>query len=157
MASSSAGPMKYRIRLFFLFGLAALATACGSGPGGKMPDASGEPVSVGTTNSSTFCMILVGPDGKPLYTRAGDTATSSTCTGSCATAWPPLTVPPGQQAVGGPGVNGTFSTLTRSDGTLQATYNGLPLYYYGADSSTSGPTGNGIDGFAVATPSSGGS
>ncbi len=141
----------------FLPVLAIVVAACGTNGEPKTPAAgSGGPVSVGTTTAAKVGTILTGPNGMALYTKAGDTATSSTCTGSCLTAWPPLTVPPGQQAVGGPGVDGAFGTLSRPDGTIQATYNGLPLYLYQGDTSPGDATGNGIDGFSVATPGSGG-
>jgi predicted lipoprotein with Yx(FWY)xxD motif len=96
--------------------------------------------------------ILVGTNGMSLYTRGGDSATLSTCTGSCAVAWPPLTLPKGQQAVGAPGVNGTFDALARPDGTIQATYDDQPLYYFHGDARAGDVTGNGVDGFSVTTP-----
>ena len=96
--------------------------------------------------------VLVGPNGLTLYTHAGDSATSSTCTGGCATAWPPLAVPAGSTATGGTGVSGTFGTLTRDDGTLQVTYNGLPLYGWKNDAKAGDTTGQGVNGFSVATP-----
>ena len=68
------------------------------------------------------------PNGMTLYTHAGDSATSSTCTGQCATAWPPLATT-GQPSAGA-GVTGQLGTLTRSDGTTEVTYGGLPLYYW---------------------------
>jgi predicted lipoprotein with Yx(FWY)xxD motif len=83
-----------------------------------------------------------------LYTHAGDTATSSTCTGGCASAWPPLTTtgPP----TAGSGVTGQLGTLTRADATTQVTYGGLPLYYWQGDTKAGDVTGNGANGFSVA-------
>ncbi len=96
--------------------------------------------------------VLVGPNGLTLYTHTGDSATASTCTGGCATAWPPLAVPAGSNATGGTGVTGTFATLTRDDGTLQVTYNGLPLYGWKNDAKPGDTTGQGVNGFSVAKP-----
>ncbi len=96
--------------------------------------------------------VLVGPNGLTLYTHAGDSATASTCTGACATAWPPLAVPTGSNATGGTGVTGAFATLTRDDGTLQVTYNGLPLYGWKNDAKAGDTTGQGVNGFSVAKP-----
>ncbi|MFI5199176.1 MAG: hypothetical protein ACHQXL_02255, partial [Candidatus Limnocylindrales bacterium] len=96
--------------------------------------------------------VLVGPNGLTLYTHAGDTATSSTCTGGCATAWPPLTVPAGSSATDGAGASGALGTLTRADGSLQVTYNGLPLYGWMNDHAAGDTTGQGVNGFAVAKP-----
>jgi predicted lipoprotein with Yx(FWY)xxD motif len=97
--------------------------------------------------------VLTGPNGLTLYTHAGDTATSSTCTGGCASSWPPLTVPSGATATAGTGVTGTLGTLTRADGPIQVTYNGMPLYGWQGDSKPGDVTGNGVNGFSVATVS----
>jgi predicted lipoprotein with Yx(FWY)xxD motif len=96
--------------------------------------------------------VLTGPSGLTLYIHAGDTATSSTCTGGCATAWPPLAVAAGASATGGTGVTGTFGTLTRADGTTQVTYNGMPLYGWKNDSKPGDVTGQGVAGFTIAKP-----
>src|SRR5262249_43418264 len=54
------------------------------------------------------------------------------CYDVCATYWPPLA---GDAAPSGlAGFNGAFAQLTRTDGTHQMTYNGMPLYYFVADS-----------------------
>jgi predicted lipoprotein with Yx(FWY)xxD motif len=96
--------------------------------------------------------VLTGPNGLTLYTRAGDTATKSTCYGGCATAWPPLTLKSGTSARGGAGVTGKFGKLLRADGSIQVTYNGLPLYYWQGDTKAGQTTGQGINGFTVAKP-----
>jgi predicted lipoprotein with Yx(FWY)xxD motif len=96
--------------------------------------------------------VLAGPSGLTLYTHAGDSATASTCTGACASAWPPLTIKGGASATGGAGVTGAFGTLTRADGTIQVTYKGHPLYYWQGDSKPGDTTGNGVASFSVARP-----
>jgi predicted lipoprotein with Yx(FWY)xxD motif len=123
----------------------ASAAASSSAPSA----AAGVVVSMATT---TLGPVLVGPNGLTLYTHTGDTATSSTCTGGCASAWPPLAVPAGSSATAGAGVSGTFATLTRDDGTLQVTYNGLPLYGWMNDHAAGDTTGQGVNGFSVAKP-----
>jgi predicted lipoprotein with Yx(FWY)xxD motif len=58
----------------------------------------------------------------------------SACTGGCLETWPALTVDAGATPTGGPGVTGELGTITRADdGTLQVTYNGLPLYFFKND------------------------
>jgi predicted lipoprotein with Yx(FWY)xxD motif len=120
-----------------------------SAPAASAPAAAGVVVNMATTSLGP---VLVGPNGLTLYTHAGDSATASTCTGGCATAWPPLAVPAGSSATGGTGVSGTFATLTRDDGTLQVTYNGLPLYGWKNDANPGDTTGQGVNGFTVAKP-----
>jgi predicted lipoprotein with Yx(FWY)xxD motif len=45
-----------------------------------------------------------------------------------------------------------LGTLTRADGTVQVTYNGLPLYGWKSDAKPGDTTGEGVGGFSVATP-----
>ena len=86
-----------------------------------------------------------------LYTLATDHNGQSTCHGSCAAAWPPLTVPAGTVPTGGPGVTGTVGSSEQSNGTFQVTYNGSPLYTFVSDTSPGQVTGNGVAGFFVVT------
>jgi predicted lipoprotein with Yx(FWY)xxD motif len=128
---------------------AASTPPAASVPAASAPAAGGVVVNMATTSLGP---VLVGPNGLTLYTKSGDSATASTCTGGCATAWPPLAVPAGSSATGGTGVTGTFATLTRDDGTLQVTYNGLPLYGWKNDAKAGDTTGQGVNGFSVAKP-----
>jgi predicted lipoprotein with Yx(FWY)xxD motif len=50
-------------------------------------------------------------------------------------------------AAAGSGVTGKLGTITRSDGSKQATYDGHPLYTYAADTAPGQATGNGVNGF----------
>jgi len=106
---------------------------------------------IGSASSGTLGTYLTDPAGLTLYTKSGDSATTSTCTGPCAVAWPPVLVATGGSATGGSGVTGTFATLTRADGTVQVTYQGLPLYGWKGDAKPGDTTGEGVNGFVVAT------
>ena len=75
--------------------------------------------------------VLADSKGLTVYWYAKDTAMSSACTGSCATAWPPLTGKPA--AAMGFKLVGKFGTITRANGVMQATYKGHPLYTYAGD------------------------
>ncbi|MFI5227059.1 MAG: hypothetical protein ACHQ3P_10335 [Candidatus Limnocylindrales bacterium] len=123
------------------------APAAGGGSGGGA--SSGATVSTASTSKGT---VLAGSTGLTLYTYAKDSMNTSACSGGCATAWPPLTVPAGQAPTAGSGVTGTLATLTRADGTVQVTYNGWPLYYWKGDKAAGDVTGDGVNSFAVATP-----
>ena len=150
-------------RVLFLFVSAVLVAAgCTSAAGSSAapvgaassPAANGGgAVVVNASKTPSFGTVLTGPNGMTLYTHAGDSATSSSCTGACATAWPPLAAT--SQPMAGPGVTGRLGTLTRSDGTQQVTYAGKPLYYWQGDTKAGDVTGNGIEGFAVATVAAG--
>jgi predicted lipoprotein with Yx(FWY)xxD motif len=89
---------------------------------------------------------LNGADGKTLYVFAKDAPDKSTCTGQCATTWPPLTVDSGQQVQGPPDATLQFGTITRDDGKMQVTYNHMPLYYFSGDVSAGGAMGQGLNG-----------
>jgi predicted lipoprotein with Yx(FWY)xxD motif len=95
--------------------------------------------------------VLVDKDGKTLYLFTKDTAGTSTCTGVCATAWPPLTVTGAPTK--GAGVSGTITTLKRQDGTTQVVIDGHPLYTFSADSKPGSTSGNDVeDSWYAVTP-----
>ena len=85
--------------------------------------------------------VLTNSDGFTLYWFVPDSATTSKCTGTCATYWPPVAGP----LIAGPGVTGTLGTITRPGGMVQATYDGHPLYTYVADTAPGQTKGNGVD------------
>ena len=100
--------------------------------------------SSGTTLKTTTIggtQVLTNSAGLTLYWFAPDTSTTSKCTGSCATYWPPVKGP----ATAGSGVTGTLGVITRPDGTMQATYDGHPLYTYVGDSAPGQNKGNGLN------------
>ena len=138
------------------FALALVAAGCAStgaaptvAPGATAGSGSGT-VTVTSASSATLGAYLVGPTGLTLYTKTSDTANTSTCTGGCAASWPPLALAAGQQIVAGAGVTGTLASFARADGSMQVTYNGLPLYYWVQDTKAGDTTGQGVGGFIVA-------
>ena len=138
------------IRLIMLVLVGSITlVACQPSAGGASSPSSAGSVTVGSA-SSTLGTFLTGPNGKTLYTHAGDSMNTSTCTGGCLTAWPALTVASGQHPTAGSGVTGTLGTFSRSDGGVQVTYNGLPLYYWQGDAKAGDTTGQGVNGFTVA-------
>jgi predicted lipoprotein with Yx(FWY)xxD motif len=101
----------------------------------------------------TLGKILTDNQGRTLYTYANDKSGTSTCTGQCAATWPPVTATNIPQAPSG--ASGTFSLITRPDGTQQLAYNGQPLYYYSKDTKPGDTSGQGVGGaWRVAQPTS---
>jgi predicted lipoprotein with Yx(FWY)xxD motif len=96
--------------------------------------------------------VLVNSGGLTLYFLKGETAAHIQCTGSCATNWPPLTVASGVKPTLASGVSGQVATVQRSDGSLQVTYEGKPLYTFVGDSGPGQATGQGVANFFAATP-----
>jgi predicted lipoprotein with Yx(FWY)xxD motif len=91
--------------------------------------------------------VLANGQGYTLYLFAPDNQSGhSTCTGACATAWPPLVLPKGVTvAMAGTGARfSLLGTTTRADGTVQVTYNKWPLYRYAIDTSPGQANGQGI-------------
>lgn len=89
-------------------------------------------------------VVLVDAHGFTLYWYTPDTSTSSTCTGSCATAWPPLIGTPSMAS--GVSLTGKLGTIHRANGEVQATYDGHPLYLFKADSTAGMAKGNKVGG-----------
>ena len=84
--------------------------------------------------------VLTDTAGYTLYWFAPDTATRSDCAAGCARNWPPVTGP----VLVGPGVNGFIGAITRPGGSVQATYDGHPLYTASADTAPGQARGNGV-------------
>ena len=95
-------------------------------------------IMTGKTSKGT---VLTTAQGKTIYWFAIDTPTMSNCSGSCATFWPPVIGKP--VAASGTSLPKGFGTITRSDGTVQATYGGHPLYTFAADTAAGQIGGNG--------------
>jgi predicted lipoprotein with Yx(FWY)xxD motif len=83
-------------------------------------------------HASAYGKILFDGKGFALYAFTKDPKGRSTCAGACASAWPPFIV--AKRPTAGVGVtSGLLGVTQRSDGKLQVTYAGKPLYYYVGD------------------------
>lgn len=89
--------------------------------------------------------FLVDDKGMTLYLFTKDTPNTSNCYDKCATAWPPLLTTGATAA--GEGVDASkLGTTNRTDGTVQVTYNGWPLYYYVKDKAAGDVVGQDVGG-----------
>ena len=83
--------------------------------------------------SSQYGKVLFTGRGQALYAFGADKGTKSNCYRACAKAWPPLLTT--GKPVAGTGVDHMLlGTTKRTDGTVQVTYMGHPLYTYSGDS-----------------------
>ena len=111
---------------------------------------------VKSSSNAKLGSILVNARGLTLYRFTKDRNGASACTGGCAAAWPPLLVSGSAKPVAGAGITASkLGTMKRSDGTMQVTYGGAPLYRYAEDTKPGQAKGQGEGGVWFAVSPSG--
>jgi predicted lipoprotein with Yx(FWY)xxD motif len=117
-------------------------TSSASGSGGGTSGSSPAAATAGSLKTATIggATVLTSSKGFTLYSFAPDTPAKSHCNGACAQNWPPVTGP-----ATAAGVTGTFSTIKRADGSVQATFDGHPLYAFAGDTAPGQAKGNGLN------------
>jgi predicted lipoprotein with Yx(FWY)xxD motif len=110
--------------------------------GGSTSTSSPAAATAGSLKTATIggATVLTSSKGFTLYSFAPDTSTKSNCNGACAQNWPPV-----QGPATASGVKGTFGTIKRSDGSVQATFDGHPLYAFVGDTAPGQAKGNGLN------------
>jgi predicted lipoprotein with Yx(FWY)xxD motif len=121
-----------------VFGI-SVATASSGGQAPASATAGGTQL---RTTMISGVSVLINSAGRTLYSFAPDTPTRSACYGECASYWPPVTGSP----TAGPGVTlSKIGTIRRTDGSVQVTYDGHPLYTYIGDSGPGQANGNNVN------------
>jgi len=120
----------------------------GAQSSGNPQAAPGGRVELWAVQSGALGVLVTDGDGRPIYRfdRDGHQPPSTTCTGSCATTWPPVLI--GNQPPDLEGVNAALvgSIVRPDDGQRQLTLAGWPLYRHtGDDGSLTSTYGNGTD------------
>jgi predicted lipoprotein with Yx(FWY)xxD motif len=119
----------------------------------QMPGADGAEGSVvgsnlvlGVNGSKTLGNYLIAYNGMTLYMYTKDTAKESTCYEQCATNWPPYVIGPEDNVANvKEGVDSKkVGTITRTDGKIQVTYDGHPLYFWTKDTQSGDASGQDI-------------
>jgi predicted lipoprotein with Yx(FWY)xxD motif len=100
------------------------------------------------TGTSSLGRILVDSRGRTLYLFEKDKNGKSACSGSCATAWPPVLTSGKPSATAGVKAS-LLGTTRRADGRLQVTYNGHPLYTFVKDTKKGQANGENVDAFGA--------
>jgi predicted lipoprotein with Yx(FWY)xxD motif len=108
------------------------------------PAATGSTIAVAT--DTKLGKILVDGKGMTVYLFVADKSTASTCYSSCAQYWPPVLTTGAPQAGSGAQAS-LLGTTKRTDGKVEVTYAGHPLYYFVQDVKAGQTTGQGVDGF----------
>lgn len=104
---------------------------------------SGSPAAAGAVlswNMGVSGQYAVGSNGMTLYWSNKDTKGVSNCTGSCASIWPPYTTTTTPK-----NLPANVTLITRSDGSMQFAYKGMPLYYYSGDQKVGDTNGSGFN------------
>src|SRR3954470_24449922 len=150
MASQTGRTRMTRSRcLKFMAGAAAISltalalAACGGSSTGGGGNAT---VAISTTGAGK---VLVDSQGHTLYLFKKDSGTASNCAGACAAAWPPLRAS-NMPTVGSGAQASLVSSIKRSDGASQVTYNGHPLYLYAGDQKPGDANGQGLTDYGAA-------
>ena len=109
------------------------------------------------TSSSLGKAVLVDAQGMTLYALSGEQNGKFICsTSACEGVWHPLTVSPGTTPSG----SVSLGTVKRPNGSVQVTYNGMPLYTFAQDHAAGEANGQGVKDvgtWSAVTPSSSGS
>ena len=90
--------------------------------------------------------VLVDSHRKTLYMWAHDKGSRSTCYGTCASYWPPVTTT-GRPVARSGAKSALLGTTRRSDGRKQVTYHGHPLYRFSLDKRPGQANGEGLTDF----------
>ena len=112
---------------------AVAASAIAQGSGSKRVAKEAENAALGKT-------VLTSTTGRTLYGLSVEKNGKFICTGSCLSAWHPLTVPAGVKPTGPV----KLGTIERPEGGIQVTYKGRPLYRFSGDTKAGEANGEGI-------------
>jgi predicted lipoprotein with Yx(FWY)xxD motif len=124
-------------------GLIGFLLAGTNARGATDTSASSASVSLRTTKLGA---ILVNAKGHTLYLFMKDKGAKSSCSGTCATYWPPA-ITHAKPTAGAGLKTALLGTTTRSDGSKQLTYNHHPLYGFALDKRAGQTNGQGQTAF----------
>jgi len=109
--------------------------------------AAGSPAALKTRHGKIGTFLVDG-HGRTLYLFQKDKTKRSTCSGACATDWPPL-LTSGKAKASGAVRKALLGTTKRSDGSTQVTYKGHPLYTYSGDQKAGDTNGQAVSAYGA--------
>ena len=98
--------------------------------------------------STSLGKIIVDAQGRTLYLFEKDKSGRSACSGQCAKFWPPLITSGKPRASAGVKAS-LLGTTKRSDGRMQVTYAGHPVYRFLKDTASGQTKGEGLKFFGA--------
>src|SRR5436190_7024720 len=101
-----------------------------------------------TVRPTSLGKVLTNKNGRTLYLFEKDRRGKSACTGSCVSFWPPL-LTTAKPRPGAAVKASLLGTIRRSDGRMQVTYRGHPLYTFSLDKRAGQTNGEGLDDFGA--------
>ena len=90
--------------------------------------------------AASAATVLTAKNGMTVYVFDKDEGGKPTCYDACGQKWPPYIAESGGKREEG------WATVKRTDGRLQSSYDGKPLYFYSGDKKKGDKTGDGIGG-----------
>lgn len=90
--------------------------------------------------SASAATVLTAQNGMTIYVFDKDVGGKPTCYGDCAAKWPPYVAKASEKMGEG------WASVKRTDGKLQWTYDGKPVYFFASDKKKGDKTGDGIGG-----------
>jgi predicted lipoprotein with Yx(FWY)xxD motif len=123
-------------------GSSAAGSGAGAASGGSTTSSGSDGKVEVETHSGPLGTYLTDSAGRTLYMFASDTSTTSTCTGSCLTYWPPLMTSSTPEASGSAAA-AMLGAISSGGSSKQVTYAGHPLYYYTGDVNPGDTNGQG--------------
>jgi predicted lipoprotein with Yx(FWY)xxD motif len=122
------------MKMLFAIVIVALGLIAASAAASAAVQHSTSATAVKTRNIKGLGVVLVNAKGRTLYTFAKDQRRHVTCTGKCATFWPPLKWSGAGKPTGSGAVKSKFLGVDMSPtGAQVVTYNKWPLYTYLGD------------------------
>lgn len=133
-----------------------LAAACSSVAGtygGSAPASGGTSggsasATVIKTQAGSAGTFLTDGSGRAVYLWVKDGMNKSTCTGACASVWPPV-MGKGKLTASGGAKASDLGMIARPGGGKQVTYHGHALYYFAGDAGPGTTSGQGSDSFGA--------
>lgn len=114
-----------------------------------------KPSGLQISNNDKLGKFLADDTGRTVYAFTKDSKDTTVCYDKCEQAWPPL-LSLGQPTTQDDVDSKLIGLIQRKDGTMQVTYNGIPLYYYAKDLAGGDTNGQGVGQvWYVVTPAGG--